>query len=86
MTYAGDSVPAYRRIKVPEFKNHHCNMAQFRQHAKYGDYANSDLFCGILRRIKAEVFAGRDYLRLDSIPSGVVVDETGFLAEVSFDV
>lgn len=86
MTYAGDASPSYYRIKIPEFKSHHCNMAQFRQHPKYGGFANSDLFPSILKRIRNEVFSGRDYLRLDSIPTSVKVDTSGFLAEVSFDV
>ena len=86
VTYVGDSLPSYRRIKIPELKRNHCDMAQFRHHPKYGSFANSDLFQGILRRIKAEIFNGRDYLRLDAIPAGVTVDESGFLADVTFSV
>lgn len=86
ITFVGDSMPAYRRIKIPELKRNHCDMAAFRQHPKYGSYANSDLFHGILKRIKSEIFNGRDYLRLDSIPAGVSVDESGFLANVEFSV
>lgn len=83
--YDGDTV-AYNRIKIPELSRNHCDMQSFRQHGKYGAYANSDLFCGILRRIKAEIFSGRDYLRLDAVPATVAVDTSGFLAQVSFDV
>ena len=84
--YAGDALPSYRRIKIPELARRHCDMASFRQHPKYGSYANSDLFAGILKRIKADTFGGKEYLRLDAIPAGVTVDESGFLAEVSFNV
>lgn len=75
----------YRYLQVPEFKRAHCDMGAFRTHAKYGAYANSDLFPGVLRRIRADVFGGRP-LRLDQVPDGVSVDETGFLAEVSIVV
>lgn len=85
--YNQDNSVAYRRIKVPQFTNSHCNMQAFRMHPKYGAFANSDLFPGVLRRIRTTVFGeGRDYFRLDRIPQGVTVDETGFLAVVSFTV
>ena len=83
--YDGDLV-SYRRIKIPELTRHHCDMQSFRQHPKYGGFANSDLFPGVLRRIKGTVFNGREFIRLDAVPSGVTVDSTGFLANVSFEI
>jgi hypothetical protein len=80
-----DDTLAYRYIAVPVFRQHHCDMAAFRNCRKYGSYANSDLFPGMLRRISEGLFPdGR--LRLDEIPDGVVVDTSGFLAEVIVSV
>lgn len=76
----------YDYIRVPEFDRRHCDMPAFRSHSKYGSYANSDLFRGILRRIRAEVFGGSDLLKLNAIPEGVNVDTSGFLATVSIDI
>lgn len=84
LTYFDDT-PAYSRIKIPKLERRHCDMTAFRQHHKYGSYANSDLFPGMLARIKADTF-GSDYLRLDRIPDNVTVDTSGFLAKVSFEV
>ena len=83
--YSSDIV-AYSRIKIPELGRNHCDMAAFRSHSKYGSYANSDLFAGILKRIRSELFQGKEYIRLDSIPESVSVDTAGFLAVVSFNV
>lgn len=80
-----DNTVASVRIKVPELKRSHCDMAAFRVHPKYGSYANSDLFPAILKRIRAEKFGG-DYLKMDRIPEGVSVDQSGFLATVTVDV
>jgi hypothetical protein len=59
-------------------------MNAFRQHAKFGGLANSDLFLNVLARIKQERLG--EHIRLDKIPDGVAVDETGFLAVVTIDV
>jgi hypothetical protein len=56
-------------------------MAAFRQHSRYGCLANSDLFPGVLAKIRRDLFPA-NYVRLDSMPANVTVDETGFLAEV----
>jgi hypothetical protein len=61
-------------------------MREFRQHPKWGSYANSDLFEGILREIRTKHFGGSGVLKLDSIPEGVTVDTSGFLAQVTIGV
>ena len=81
-----DGELAYRFVAVPELKRQHCDMAAFRQHAKYGDYANSDLFPGMLRRIRHGLFGDNGLLKLDSVPDGVAVDASGFLAVVTIEV
>ena len=82
--YYVDDTLAYRYIAVPALTRTHCDMAAFRSHPKYGAYANSDLFPGMLKGIRANVFAG-DKLKLDAIPEGVTVDTSGFLATVTFE-
>lgn len=81
----GDGSVAYEYIQVPELDRKHCDMPAFRTHPKYGAYANSDLFKGMLKRIRAEVFGG-NYLKLHAIPEAVSVDTSSFLAVVSFEV
>ena len=84
--YAGEDAPRYQRVKIPELKRAHCDMHAFRIHAKYGAYANSDLFPAMLARLKRERFGSSGYIRLDAVPEGVQVDASGFLVSVSFEV
>lgn len=83
--YNMDDTPAYYYIHVPELDRKHCDMPAFRQHKKYGPYANSDLFKGMLKRIRSDIFQGRP-LKLNAIPEGVTVDTSGFLAVVTIEV
>ena len=83
--YNMDNTVAYQYIKVPALTRSHCNMHDFRTDAKYGSYANSDLFTAILDRAAKAVLT-RNIIRLDSIPPGVSVDTSGFLANVSFAI
>lgn len=82
--YNTDGSVAYRRVRVPAIERRHCDMPAFRCHAKFRAYANSDLFPGMLRRIRAERLG--EYVRLDQVPPGVNVDTSRFLATVSIDV
>lgn len=84
--YNMDNTVAYEYLQVPELDRKHCDMGAFRMHGKYGSYANSDLFKGMLKRIREDTFGGKNMIRLDAIPDHVKVDLTGFLAVVTFDV
>lgn len=87
--YNDDDTVAYMTVAVPTLTRSHCDMSAFRQHPKFGSYANSDLFPGMLAKIRRERITGspyRDYVRLDQLPDGVAVDTSGFLAVVSIDV
>ena len=77
---------AYRYVTVPKLECKHCDMAAFRSHPKFGGYANSDLFPGMLARIASGLKAGSLGLRLDRLPPNVTVDESGFLAVVAVEV
>mgnify|MGYP006977239969 FL=1 len=85
MRNADDDSAVYEYIQVPAFDRKHCDMNAFRRHKKYGPYANSDLFKGMLNRIRKDVFGGQ-VLKLNAIPEGVQVDASGFLAVVTLDV
>ena len=74
----------YMAVRVPTIKRHHCDMAAFRKHPKYGSYANSDLFPAMLKRV-AEDRLG-NYVPVDNPPPDVHVDTTGYLAVVTLDV
>lgn len=80
-----DGSPAYSYIQVPELGRKHCDMNAFRSHPKIGAYANSDMFPSILAR-QSLALLGSKMLKIDSIPAGVNVDLSGFLAVVSFDL
>jgi len=80
-----DGTHAYRYVQVPQLGTRHCDIAQFRTHPKYGMYANSDLLPGSLRKLRERMFPN-GYVRLDNVPDGVTVDESGFLAEVTISV
>lgn len=84
-----DDTPAYKRIKVPEFTQSHCDMNAFRRSPRFSGLANSNMFPAILKRASRAALGLGDYfqhIRLDAIPSGVTVDTSGFLAVVSFDL
>lgn len=84
-----DDTVAYSILRVPALERRHCDMNAFRQHPKYGGLANSDLFPGVLHKIRRDVFGLRDdqpHIRMDRIPAGVNVDATGFLATVTVEV
>jgi hypothetical protein len=84
--YNIDDSVAYVRIQVPKLERRHCDMDAFRRHPRYGSYANSDLFSGILAKMRRDFFGITGVLRLDRIPDGVQVDTSGFLAVVTWDV
>ncbi len=85
-----DGTFAYSMIQIPELKRSHCDMAAFRQHKKYGPWANSDMFSAMLKRIRSDIggsaarlrFGAEDY----SLPDNVAIDTSGFLAKVEIDV
>lgn len=81
-----DGTALYAYVEVPKFKRSHCDMGAMRSHRKYGSYANSDLFLGMLDRIRRDLMQGKAYLRLDELPENVDIDTTGFLAAVSIEV
>ena len=82
--YTMEGEPAFKRIKVPALTRKHCDMAAFRKHPRFGGLANSDLFPGVLARIRREKLG--EYIRMDRVPDTVKVDDSGFLAVVRVDV
>lgn len=77
-----DGAIAYQYIQIPTLTRKHCNMHEFRTHPRFGSYANSDLFEGMLNRSKKGIFGHDTRLRLDQVPQNVTVDTSGFLATV----
>ena len=84
--YNHDDTLAYTYVEVPTFTRKHCDMDAFRRHPRYGSFANSDLFPGILNRIRRDTFGSSAQLRLDLIPPGVSVDGSGCLTIVTLSV
>jgi len=83
--YNADETPAWRWVKVPAIERRHCDMAAFRNHSKYGSYANSDLFGGMVKRALKETGV-KEYIKLHEIPANVTIDESGFLAKVTITI
>lgn len=77
---------AKRYVQLPALARKHCDMPAFRAHPKYGGLANSDLFAGVLARIRREIAGELGQLNLAALPSNVSVDESGFLAVVKIEV
>jgi hypothetical protein len=83
--YNMDDTLAYRYVQIPTLGRQHCDMSAFRQHKKYGGFANSDIFPAMLARIRKEIGGPNGTLKLDALPDGVSVDLSGFLALVTYD-
>lgn len=83
--YNMDDSPAWQYVECPDFKRHHCDMPAFRDHPKFGVFANSDLFLNVLSRVKKDI-APNGTIRLDRLPPNVVIDNSGFLAVVTISV
>lgn len=85
-----DDTLAYIYVKVPTLTRSHCNMQSFRSHPKYGAYANSDLFPGMLNRIRDAQFPdtvnGKRVLRLDNIPENITVIQGAVLLTIALNV
>ena len=81
--YNNDDSIAWRCVKVPKLTKKHCDMNYFRKHEKFGPYANSDLFENLLSRQTKHI---GQYIRLDRIPDGVTVNDSGFLAVVTINI
>jgi hypothetical protein len=84
--YNMDDTVAYQYVAVPTFKRSHVDMNAARNHPKYGSYANSDMFPGMLARIRKDLIQGSLGIRMDRLPDNVTVDTSGFLANVTIDV
>ena len=72
-----------RRFFMPKVRvsRTDCNL---RPHEN--DYYNSDLFEPMLNRAYKEAFGGLSWVSLDSLPEGVTVDSSGFLAMVKVEL
>lgn len=84
--YNMDDSIAYEGFKIPRIRKMHCDMNAFRSHAKYGSYANSDMFEGMIARKMKELFPS-GYIKLsDELPENVKINTSGFLAVVTIEV
>lgn len=82
--YNMDDTLAYERIKVPALTRSHCDMPAFRKHPKFGGWANSDLFLGMLNK-QVRALTG-NHIRLGAAPAGVTLDSSGFLTAVTIEL
>lgn len=80
--YNVDESVAWRYVKVPAITRSHCDMHAFRSHPRFSATANSDLFPAVIKRALAAIKV-KETIRLDQVPSGVTIDESGFLALVT---
>ena len=80
-----DGTLAFSAVNVPTLTRSHCNMNAFRSHPKFGGLANSDLFSNVLWH-ESNGIALASESGFDTIPEGVTVDASGFLAIVTVNV
>lgn len=83
--YNADDTPAWRWVKVPAIERRHCDMSAFRQHPRFGSYANSDFFKSMLAR-SLKQNGVKEYIKLHEMPDCVTIDESGFLAKVTINL
>jgi hypothetical protein len=83
--YNPDDTPAWQWVKVPAIDRKHCDMPAFRLHAKFGAYANSDLFKNLLAR-ELKTLGVKEYIKLHELPPSVTIDTSGFLARVTINL
>jgi hypothetical protein len=85
-----DGTFAYNMVQIPALTRSHCDMGAFRQHKKYGGFANSDMFPAMLKRIRSDIGGSAARLRFGAegytLPENVSIDTSGFLAKVEIDV
>lgn len=72
----------YVKIDVPKITRNHCDMHAFRVSRRFGGYANSDLFLGMIRGELKRLGIG-EIVKLDNVPDSMTVDGTGFLSVVT---
>lgn len=83
--YSGEPDP-HDRVKVPELKRSHCDMAAFRARGdRWGALANSDLFPNLLAAKRREI-APQGFLRLDRLPEGVTATPGALLTTITIEV
>jgi len=83
--YNMDDSLAYYEVKVPAIKTSHCDMHAFRTHPKYGAWANSDMFQGMINR-DIRKLGVRDWLKTNALPDCVSMDDSGFLAKFTINL
>lgn len=77
-------------IQLPKIDRNHCDMSAFRAHSKFGGFANSDLFSGMLRRELSSRGIGEQITLGNgdgpkALPTGVTVTP-GFLHTVTIEL
>lgn len=83
--YSVDDTLAYSYLVIPKLDRKNCDMAAFRSHAKYGAYANSDMFSSMLARIVATLFPSGRIRTNEAIPDNVTITH-GFLSTITIEV
>ena len=78
---------AFKYIAVPEIKRSHCDMHAFRTSQRFGGYANSDMFLGMLKRAMKEIGIEKEIrLNAEFLSNGIRIDDSGFLAKVTIEL
>jgi len=83
--YNADETPAWQWVKVPALDRKHCDMGAFRNHPKFGAYANSDMIKSLLAR-ELKSLGVKEYIKLHDIPACVTIDDSSFLARVTINL
>jgi hypothetical protein len=76
-------MPIVRGWYIPELKRSHCDMSAARQCRKFGGYANSNIFEGMMRKAVAAKYG--DFIRVTDLIEGQDY-KAGFLDTITLTI
>lgn len=79
-----DGDQTVRMFNIPKITRSHCDMHAFRTQAPFSNYANSDLFLGLINRELKKLYPS-GYIRSDRLTSNTEI-KPGFLTQVSIEL
>ncbi len=72
-------------VRIPVIARQHIVINSFRNHPKYGFYANSTVLFSMIEKDLESMFPDH-WIRLNDLPPNVSVTHNGFIAEVSITI
>ena len=80
-SYYTDNTIHKQGYQIPKITHNHCDMDYFRNHSRYGAYANSNLFLQMINNAVSKNIG--KFININNIPENVTIDDTGFLSTIT---